>query len=48
MIFKFFLLFTLCVSVFGGEQDVVDLTDDNFSTRVAEIETTLVMFYAPW
>lgn len=32
----------------AGEQDVLDLTDNDFSTRVAEAETTLVMFYAPW
>lgn len=48
MFFKSFVLFALILSVFGGEQDVLELTDDNFSTRVAETETTLVMFYAPW
>lgn len=31
-----------------GEADVLDLGDDDFSTRVGETETTLVMFYAPW
>lgn len=35
-------------SAFAGEADVLDLTDSDFSTRVAETETTLVMFYAPW
>lgn len=34
-------------SAFASEADVLDLTDSDFSTRVAE-ETTLVMFYAPW
>ena len=34
--------------VLAGEADVLDLSDDDFSTRVAETETTLVMFYAPW
>lgn len=33
---------------FAGEADVLDLTDSDFSVRVAETETTLVMFYAPW
>lgn len=42
------VLLALIVCAFGGEQDVLDLTDDDFSTRVAETETTLVMFYAPW
>lgn len=28
--------------------DVLELGDDEFATRVAETETTLVMFYAPW
>ncbi|CRK99496.1 CLUMA_CG012815, isoform A [Clunio marinus] len=35
-------------SAFGGESDVLDLGDSDFNTRVAETETTLVMFYAPW
>lgn len=39
----------LCVAIaLSGEADVLDLGDDDFSTRVAETETTLVMFYAPW
>jgi protein disulfide-isomerase A3 len=33
---------------FGAESDVLDLGDSDFNTRVAETETTLVMFYAPW
>lgn len=35
-------------AAFAGEADVLDLTDADFSSRVAESETTLVMFYAPW
>lgn len=35
-------------SAFAGEADVLDLTDSDFSVRVGETETTLVMFYAPW
>lgn len=32
----------------AGEQDVLDLTDNDFSSRIADFDTTLVMFYAPW
>lgn len=42
------VLVAVFLCVYGGEQHVLDLTDDDFSTRVAETETTLVMFYAPW
>lgn len=50
---KFFeLSIALCILslslVFAAEEDVLDLTDNDFSTRVGESETTLVMFYAPW
>lgn len=31
-----------------AESDVLDLTDSDFSTILAETETALVMFYAPW
>lgn len=42
------ILAVFAVCAFAGDQDVLDLTDNDFSTRVAETETTLVMFYAPW
>lgn len=42
------ILLVVCATAFAGEEDVLDLTDNDFSTRVAESETTLVMFYAPW
>ncbi|XP_065337000.1 protein disulfide-isomerase A3 [Cloeon dipterum] len=32
----------------AGEKDVLELTDDDFSTRIAEHEVAVVMFYAPW
>ncbi|XP_067001320.1 protein disulfide-isomerase A3 [Anabrus simplex] len=48
MIFKtlFLLAIVLCAS--ADENDVLELTDDDFKTRIAEHETVLVMFYAPW
>lgn len=48
---KSILIITLSLFVavaLAGEADVLDLTDDDFNTRVGETETTLVMFYAPW
>lgn len=41
--FVFVTLFALTLA-----SDVLDLNDADFNTRVAETETTLVMFYAPW
>lgn len=46
MFLKSFLVISSIVALALGE--VIDLTDDDFSTRVGEVETTLVMFYAPW
>lgn len=44
-----FVWLVVCVAAaLAGEQDVLDLTDNDFSSRVGEAETTLVMFYAPW
>jgi protein disulfide isomerase family A protein 3 len=41
-------LATFFAIAYAGEADVLDLGDSDFDTRVAETETTLVMFYAPW
>lgn len=47
MIFKsVFVFVTLFAFTFAS--DVLELSDDDFNTRVAETETTLVMFFAPW
>jgi protein disulfide-isomerase A3 len=48
---KFFaclLILSFIANSLGAESDVLDLGDSDFNTRVAETETTLVMFYAPW
>ncbi|XP_055606688.1 protein disulfide-isomerase A3 [Uranotaenia lowii] len=45
---KVFCLLAVCGLALAGEADVLQLTDSDFSTRVGETETTLVMFYAPW
>jgi len=42
-----FLCSLICLSL-AAENDVIELSDDDFSTRIAEHETVLVMFYAPW
>lgn len=42
------ILLVAISTVLAGEQHVLELNDDDFSTRVRETETTLVMFYAPW
>ncbi|XP_077298657.1 protein disulfide-isomerase A3-like [Arctopsyche grandis] len=34
--------------VAATEEDVLDLTDADFTSGVTETDTTLVMFYAPW
>lgn len=43
-----YLFAVLAVGVLAGEQDVLDLTDNDFATRISEVDTVLVMFYAPW
>lgn len=47
MMFQSLFVFVTLVSL-SLASDVLDLGDDDFATRVAEAETTLVMFYAPW
>lgn len=45
---KYLFLCSLFYLSLASESDVLELTDDDFSTRVSEHETVLVMFYAPW
>lgn len=47
MLFKSAFVF-VTLFAFSVASDVLDLSDNDFNTRVAEAETTLVMFYAPW
>lgn len=42
-----FLCLLFCL-LLAAENDVIELSDDDFSTRITEHETVLVMFYAPW
>lgn len=39
------LLFYTCSA---KEEDVLDFEDSDFDSKIAEHETALVMFYAPW
>lgn len=41
----FFL--TIFVCTIADDQNVLELTDDEFLTRMADIDTSLVMFYGP-
>ncbi|XP_072402081.1 protein disulfide-isomerase A3 [Diabrotica undecimpunctata] len=46
-----FKVLTICMLFLLGsakEEDVLDLGDSDFASRIAEHETALVMFYAPW
>lgn len=47
-LFVLLTIFSLPILILGSEDDVLELTDDDFSTRISEHETVLVMFYAPW
>ncbi len=46
------LLYAVCmvVCLLGSAtaDSVVDLTDDDFDSKVNSYDTALVMFYAPW
>lgn len=33
---------------YAGEEDVLDLVDSDFASRMKDIDTAVVMFYAPW
>ena len=46
-VFKVTFLCSIICLLLAAENDVMELSDDDFSTRIAEHETVLVMFYAP-
>ncbi|XP_063980859.1 protein disulfide-isomerase A3 [Diachasmimorpha longicaudata] len=48
MLTKYFLLCFLAIGVYAGEDDVLELGDDDFTSELDRHEHTLVMFYAPW
>ncbi|XP_034937220.1 protein disulfide-isomerase A3 [Chelonus insularis] len=48
MLAKFFLLCLLAFGVHAGEEDVLELTDADFTIELDRHDNTLVMFYAPW
>lgn len=45
---KSIFLYSLFYFSLAAETDVIELSDDDFSARISEHETVLVMFYAPW
>ncbi|XP_046403308.1 protein disulfide-isomerase A3 [Ischnura elegans] len=48
MIFKVLVLLAVICTAWATESDVLVFTDDDFSSRINEHDTVLVMFYAPW
>ncbi|XP_063699405.1 protein disulfide-isomerase A3 [Culicoides brevitarsis] len=48
MLSKAFIVLAFAAFAFAAEADVKELGDDTFDAGVNEVETTLVMFYAPW
>lgn len=45
---KIFAISLIIYSCSAREEDVLDLGDSDFESKIAEHETALVMFYAPW
>ncbi|XP_012265942.1 protein disulfide-isomerase A3 [Athalia rosae] len=48
MLLRSLILFCLAIGTFAAEEDVLELSDDDFSHELERHENTLVMFYAPW
>ena len=42
------LLLPLLLLSLASADSVLDLTDADFDSKLADIDTALVMFYAPW
>ncbi|XP_057666864.1 protein disulfide-isomerase A3 [Diorhabda carinulata] len=47
-LFQIFVIPLLFYTCFAREEDVLELSDSDFESRIAEHQTALVMFYAPW
>lgn len=45
---KWFALCFLALGALAAEEDVLDLTDGDFTAELDRHDNTLVMFYAPW
>lgn len=45
---KGLVLLVLVAASFVAADDVLDLEDAGFDSTLEEIDTALVMFYAPW
>ena len=43
---KYLLVLALAAAALAD--DVIELGDSDFDSRLADMETALVMFYAPW
>ncbi|XP_050314144.1 protein disulfide-isomerase A3 [Anthonomus grandis grandis] len=48
LLFKVLPVFLLASVALAKEEDVLELTDADFDQKLAEHDTALVMFYAPW
>ncbi|KAH0537739.1 protein disulfide-isomerase A3 [Cotesia glomerata] len=48
MLSKWFVLCFLALGALAAEEDVLDLTDGDFTAELDRHDNTLVMFYAPW
>jgi protein disulfide isomerase family A protein 3 len=47
-LYKIFVLCFLYSVCSAKEEDVLEFSDSDFESGIAEHETALVMFYAPW
>ncbi|KAF2366681.1 disulfide isomerase [Trinorchestia longiramus] len=48
MALKLFLVASILAFVAADSSDVLELSDSDFDSKLATIDTALVMFYAPW
>lgn len=48
LVFKLTALIFIASCVLAKEEDVLEFGDSDFDSKIAEHETALVMFYAPW